>query len=105
MVALARYVCFEPLHAHTNCAPSTKDIEWYSIKDTDSMLIAKKPYEGEPKHPDFNVYQCIPPNQELLRGDLTLYHRKAVLTVRLFWLKFKNRRIRRFKRFISRFSK
>lgn len=106
MVALARYVGFEALHAHTNCAPSRNDIEWYSIKDTDSMLVAKKPYEGKPEHPDLSVYQCIPPDQELLRGDLIPFNKNDVrLVFMIHWFKFKNRRIRRFKRLMAKFSK
>lgn len=69
MISLARYVGLEPLHAHTNSAPSTYDADWYS-EHADSMLIAKKYFSGLPKHPDFKTYQCIPPNQEIFRTGL-----------------------------------
>ena len=76
MLALARYVGIEPLHAHTNCAPSETAIDWYSKTDADSMLIARKPYEGQARHPDFKTYKCVPENQEPLRNGLFPYHRK-----------------------------
>jgi SAM-dependent methyltransferase len=73
MVALAKFVCLEPLHAHTNCAPSLNDIDWYSEKNADSMLIAKKPYSGQARYPDLKEYKCVPENQEGLRSGLVPY--------------------------------
>ena len=70
MLALARYVQVEPLHAHTNCAPNIRGRAWYSKKSADSMLIARKPYAGAVRHPDFKTYRCAPGNHETLRGDL-----------------------------------
>jgi SAM-dependent methyltransferase len=69
MIALARYVSLEPLHAHTNCAPSESDAAWYSGKQADSMLIARKPYDGQPKYVDLRTYKCVPPDQQALRGS------------------------------------
>lgn len=60
MISLARYVNFEILHAHTNCAPTKADAEWYSESDSDSILIARKNYRGKTKYPDFKKYQCTP---------------------------------------------
>jgi len=84
MIALARYVSLEPLHAHTNCAPSESDTDWYSERRADSMLIAKKPYDGQPKYIDIRTYKCIPVDQEALRGGLKPYkskpnHKKSVI--------------------------
>jgi SAM-dependent methyltransferase len=76
MVALARYVSIEPIHAHTNCAPGENLTEWYSEEDADSMLIARKPYSGKARHPDFNSYQCIPVKQEPLRTGFFPYPQK-----------------------------
>lgn len=76
MVALARYVSLELLHAHTNSAPSINDTDWYSETCADSMLIAKKPYPGLPRHPVLKAYQCIPENQEALRSGLVPYYKK-----------------------------
>lgn len=73
MVALARYVGIEPLHAHTNCAPSIDDTDWYSENCADSILIARKTFDGPPKHPDFRTYKCDPPNQNILRSGLIPY--------------------------------
>lgn len=75
MIALARYVGIEPLHAHTNCAPKSSGIDWYSETCADSVLIARKTFEGPPKYPDFKSYKCVPANQEILRNGLIPYKR------------------------------
>lgn len=92
MLALARYVSIEPLHAHTNCAPSENAVDWYSETCADSMLIARKPYDGQPKHPDFKNYGCVPEKQERLRGDLLPYHKPK--GVKRLIRKIKNRLFR-----------
>lgn len=76
MIALARYVGIEPLHAHTNCAPSIDHADWYSGTRADSMLIARKPFDGPPKFPEFTRYKCIPTKQDTLRSGLLPYQRK-----------------------------
>lgn len=43
MIAIARYCNLVPLHASTNLAPKGASWYWYSVDETDSMLIAKKP--------------------------------------------------------------
>lgn len=70
MVALARYVSLETLHAHTNCAPSPDSIDWYSLDASDSMLIARKPYGGSVKYINTESYECTPANQEKLHTGL-----------------------------------
>ena len=70
MVALARYTSLEVLHAHTNCAPSDENTEWFSNDCADSMLIARKPYSGKTIIPDLNGYKCIPADQARLRGEM-----------------------------------
>jgi SAM-dependent methyltransferase len=70
MVALARFVSLEVLHAHTNCIPSKHALDWYIPDNPDSMLIAKKPYAGNAQTPDFGKYQCTPANHQQLRGNL-----------------------------------
>jgi SAM-dependent methyltransferase len=64
MVALARYVSLETLHAHTNCAPTPGSTDWYSLNEADSILIAQKNYDGKVKYVDIESYVCIPANQE-----------------------------------------
>jgi SAM-dependent methyltransferase len=76
MIALARYVGIEPLHAHTNCAPSRNDTDWYSETCADSVLIARKTFDGPPKLPDFKSYKCIPADQKILRSSLIPYKKK-----------------------------
>ncbi len=87
MLALARYVGMEPLHAHTNCAPNINATDWYSETRADSILIAQKPYGRQPIHPDFNTYECIPEDQNILRSGLLPYHRKK--GVQRLWCKIK----------------
>ena len=89
MVALARYVSLEPLHAHTNCAPSVNDTDWYSEKCADSILIAKKPYDGQPKYPDLKVYKCVPVDQESMRNNLVPHVRKK--GIQRLWQKVRTR--------------
>jgi len=76
MVALSRYVSLELLHAHTNCAPNVNDSDWYNEKKADSMLIAKKPYDGQPKYVDLSTYKCIPVDQATIRDNFVPSKRK-----------------------------
>lgn len=77
MIALARYVNFEILHADTNCAPSLGSKDWYSETCADSMLVARKPYEGETNYINNKTYKCVPANQEMLRNGLVPYRSKG----------------------------
>lgn len=81
MIALARYVSLEPLHAHTNCAPQSDSEGWYSETEADSVLVAKKPYSGEVRPLDLKTYTCIPADQEALRSGLVPHERRK----RGFW--------------------
>ncbi len=73
MVALARYVSLDTLHAHTNCAPSAESKDWYSQNSADSILIAQKNYAGAVQYVDFNSYVCVPENHEKVRSGLIPY--------------------------------
>ncbi len=72
VVALARYVSLEVLHAHTNCAPSKNDTDWYSNSEADTMLIARKNYNGETQYVDLKAYKCLREDHKALRGNLIL---------------------------------
>ncbi len=74
MIALARYVSLEPLHAHTNCAPTKKDRNWYSHTKAHSMLVAKKPYAGVPVYVNLKTYTCVPADQTTLRSGFIPYN-------------------------------
>lgn len=76
MVALARYVSLEIVHAHTNCAPKAQSSNWFSMNEADAMLVAKKPYKGVTQFVNLETYVCIPPDQEKLRGALVPYQPK-----------------------------
>jgi SAM-dependent methyltransferase len=70
MVALARYVSLEVYHAHTNCKPKHGKAGWIMPDIPDAMLIARKPYSGDPKIVDLRNYQCLPSDHRQLRGPL-----------------------------------
>jgi len=73
MVALARYVNLQVLHAHTNCAPSKNDREWFSASNADAMLVARKPYTGKAVLLNLEGYKCAPANLEEIRQDMVPY--------------------------------
>jgi len=73
MAALAHFTGLDILHAHTNCAPVKNKQAWYSDRQPDSMLIARKPYDGPARIPDLKTYQCLPENHENLRNNLLPY--------------------------------
>lgn len=75
MVSMARYVCLEPIHAHTNMAPDPSEKNWYSDLCADSMLIARKNYSGETQYVDLSTYQCVPPNHKELNAPLVSEHK------------------------------
>ncbi|MBK8700530.1 MAG: methyltransferase domain-containing protein [Saprospiraceae bacterium] len=70
MISLARFVNLEPLHAHTNLAPTKDSDEWFSDTCADSMLIARKNYSGNTQYVDLTKYVCIPPNHKILNYPL-----------------------------------
>lgn len=79
MAALARYTSLEILHAHTNCAPSSKDREWFSYDCADAMLIARKPYEGAAILVDTSQYTCKPADHLELRQELISHAEASAL--------------------------
>lgn len=72
MVAIARYVNLEVLHAHCDCQPdsSSASDEWHLDFKEDSFLVARKPYSGLPQLIDVDHYQCTPSDLEKLRAPL-----------------------------------
>lgn len=84
MVAVSRYVGLEVIHAHTNCAPSPNNPDWYGKKLADSMLIAKKGYAGKTQIVDLSNYVCKPVEQESIRAGLYPYKRKIIRPIRKF---------------------
>lgn len=77
MVALARYVCLDILHAHTNCAPEETNHDWFSEDKADSMLIATKNYASGVKHVDLNTYVCVPSDHKNLRSEFFPFNRNS----------------------------
>lgn len=73
MIAVARYVNLEVLHAHTNSAPSKDYKEWYSATQADAMLVAKKPYSGKPVLVDLEQYKCAPVDQSSVARGMVPY--------------------------------
>jgi len=74
MVALARYYDLEILHAHTNAAPTTKDTNWYSEDCADTIIVARKKYEGDARIVDIRKYKCIPSDHKSLMGNFVDYN-------------------------------
>lgn len=72
MIALARYVNLQVLHAHTNCGPSKdeKDKLWFSADRADAMLVARKPYGGKTVLVNLDEYKCIPADLNSARTGL-----------------------------------
>jgi hypothetical protein len=71
MIALAKYVNLNILHAHTNCAPSIQDKEgWYQQDCADTMLVATKPYSGKAIIVNIEEYKCTPTDLESVRTGL-----------------------------------
>ena len=78
MIALARYVNLEPVHAHTNAAPEGSS-GWYSETRADAFLVAKKPYSGPTQLVDVTTYTCVPAEHSTLRSGLIPYSSKKGL--------------------------
>ena len=66
MVAMAKYYDLEILHAHTNAAPTVKEEKWFSKECADTLLIAKKRYEGNARICNLDRYVCNPKEHESL---------------------------------------
>lgn len=69
MVALGRYTQLDLLHVHTGCAQTGAE-DWHELPLTDAMLVARKPYAGLARLPDFGSYRCTPTNHSELLGGL-----------------------------------
>lgn len=70
MIAMARYVQLEVLHASTNAAPIGLEKDWCSEKEADSMVIAQKNYAGLARLIDRAKYSCSPAIQNEYLGEL-----------------------------------
>lgn len=75
LVALARYVGLDIIHASTNLGPNPDDGRWFSDTEADAMIVASKPYSGATRLPDFKTYECVPADHESLRGGFTVQSR------------------------------
>lgn len=75
MIAMARYVQLEVLHASTNAAPKGLEKQWCSEVDADSMLIAQKNYFGPAQIINPSSYSCIPATQHEFIGELLPYQK------------------------------
>jgi len=96
MIALARYVSLEVLHADTDCAPKSANWsagDWYHGRLTESMLVAKKTYSGETKYADLKTYKCVTLDQEIFRNGL-IPHKYKKETLRDFFKKILPKKLR-----------
>jgi SAM-dependent methyltransferase len=79
MVALARYVSLDPMHAHTNLVPGRDHKQWYNEFCTDSMLVAKKGYSGNAKFVNLEKYECVPSIHAELNSNFVTPSKKSLL--------------------------
>ena len=70
LIALAKYAGLEILHASTNYAPKGAKIEWYNMRNQDSMLIATKPLGWKQNGFDKENYICEPADLEKMATGL-----------------------------------
>jgi SAM-dependent methyltransferase len=75
VVAMARYVNLEILHAHCDCQPldGSYSEEWHLSDKEDSLLVARKPYGGSPRFIDVDEYKCQPADLAMLCKPLMPY--------------------------------
>ena len=73
MVAMGRYNRLKILNAHTNCAPTHKDSEWFSKDFADAMIIAEKPYSGKTQTANLREYKCRPADLKEISGNMISY--------------------------------
>jgi len=76
MVAMARYVNLNILHAHTNLSPVGEN--WFSKNSADSMLVARKEYSGKTKIIDLENYVCNVSNHESISYGLVPYKKTLI---------------------------
>jgi SAM-dependent methyltransferase len=60
-LALARYSCLDIIHAHTSM---------YNDTEGDTVLVARKPYSGETRHPDMRTYKCVPADHVAVSSEV-----------------------------------
>ena len=70
MIAMARYVKLDVLHASTNASPKGLEKTWCSEVEADSILVAQKNYSGEAQVIDRKTYSCTPAIQQDFLGEL-----------------------------------
>ncbi len=75
MIAMARYVQLDVLHASTNASPNGQEKSWCSEVEADSMLVAQKNYSGEARLIDRKSYSCMPAMQQNFLGELVNYQK------------------------------
>ena len=73
MIALTRYCKLKLIHAHTNAAPDTSFRKWYSGSESDSMVVASKPYVGKAQLINKGTYICTPEDLKKARGEMKTY--------------------------------
>lgn len=76
MIAMARYVQLDVLHASTNAAPSGMHDSWCKEGQEDAILIAQKNYIGPARLINRTEYKTKPWNQNLLLTGLEVYQKK-----------------------------
>ena len=105
MIAIARLYMLEIIHTHTNCAPSIDEKEWYSKDCADSMLIARKPYEGVATKINLKEYKCTPGDHKKLMQNFVPYENYRTKELEIEKPKNKNTATARFFKKLLRWDK
>lgn len=87
MIAMARYVQLDILHASTNAAPSGMHDSWCQEGQEDAILVAQKNYLGPAKIINRREYKTNPYNQNLVLTGLEAYPKKKKNKLQRFTLK------------------
>ncbi len=75
MIAMARYVQLDVLHASTNACPIGEEKNWCSEFEADSILVAQKNYSGQARLIDGKTYNCTPAIQQVFLGELKTFQK------------------------------
>ena len=75
MIAMARYVQLEVLHASVNASPEGEEDTWCSEVEADAMMVAQKNYKGEAHIIDRKVYVCEPGQQKAFLSGLVNFQK------------------------------
>ncbi len=75
VIAMARYVQLDVLHASTNASPAGLEKTWCIENEADSILVAQKNYTGKARLMARKNYTCTPAAKHEFLGNLISYQK------------------------------